>query len=254
MTQMIVTDLDKTLLRSDSYISEHTISVLKKCQSKGIKIAFATARSTQSASRFLDQFTPDIFIGYGGALALAGDKIIHRFDIPADISFQLISECLQAPEISSILAINESVALTNTRSELNMTDSSHYKYFDFSQKNNLSYLKISLIAADQGIVEHIASNYPICDLLRYSGEDLYRIANRNAVKWNAVKAVAEHLYINTDTIVAFGDDKNDFEMIENCGIGIAVDNAISEVKAVANYVCESNDNDGVARWIERHIL
>jgi len=254
MLKMIITDLDKTLLRSDSYISEYTISTLKKCQSKGIKVAFATARSTQSSSRFIDQFAPDIFIGYGGALALHGDEVIHRFDIPADISFKLINECLQTPEISSILAINESVALTGNCSELNMTDSSHYKYFDFTQKNNLSYMKISLIATNPDVVERIALNYPMCDLLRYTGEDLYRFANRNAVKWSAVKAVAKHYNISTDTIVAFGDDKNDLEMIQNSGIGVAVENAIDEVKAVAKYICETNDNDGVANWIEKHIL
>jgi len=72
--KMIITDLDETLLTSDKRISEHTISVLEKCRLKGIKIVFATARSTQSASKMLEQFMPDIFIGYGGALVLANKK------------------------------------------------------------------------------------------------------------------------------------------------------------------------------------
>ena len=66
MIQVIVTDLDNTLLRSDQLISERTIDVLKRCQARGIAVVFATARSTPSASRMLEQFTPDIFIGYGG--------------------------------------------------------------------------------------------------------------------------------------------------------------------------------------------
>jgi len=51
MIKMIITDLDNTLLRSDKTISEYTIDVLKKCQSKGIKVAFATARSEQASLR-----------------------------------------------------------------------------------------------------------------------------------------------------------------------------------------------------------
>lgn len=75
--KMIVTDLDNTLLRSDKSISKYTISIFSKCQKKGIKVVFATARSKQAAARFLDMFMPDVFIGYGGALALSGDEVIN---------------------------------------------------------------------------------------------------------------------------------------------------------------------------------
>ncbi len=253
MIKMIVTDLDNTLLRGDKSISEYTISTLMKYQDKGIKIAFATARSTQAASRFLDQFTPDVFIGYGGAVSYAGEEIISRFDIPADISSQLINECLQEPEISYVHAINESVAYTN-RINSSDTDSFHYKYFDFSSNNNISYLKISLVTSNSHVVERIASNYPMLDVLRYTGENLYRFANGNAVKWNAIKAVSDYYNISTDMVVAFGDDINDLEMIKNCGVGVAVENAIEKVKSVANYICDINDNDGVAKWLEERIL
>ncbi len=253
MIKMIITDLDNTLLRGDKSISEYTISTLMKHQEKGIKIAFATARSTQAASKFLDQFTPDIFIGYGGAVSFAGEEMISRFDIPADISSQLINKCLQEHEISYVHAINESIAYTN-RIDSSDTDSSHYKYVDFSLIDNISYLKISLVTSNPHVVERIASDYPMLDMLRYTGENLFRFANRNAVKWNAVKAVAEYYNINTDMVVAFGDDINDLEMIRNCGVGVAVKNAIKEVKSVAKYICDINDNDGVAKWLEEHVL
>jgi hydroxymethylpyrimidine pyrophosphatase-like HAD family hydrolase len=90
-------------------------------------------------------------------------------------------------------------------------------------------------------------------MLRYTGEDLYRFADRSAVKWNAVKAVAEHYCIYTGNIAAFGDDINDLEMIRNCGIGVAVENAVDEVKAAARYICDTNDSDGVAKWLEEHM-
>ena len=73
-------------------------------------------------------------------------------------------------------------------------------------------------------------------------------------KWNAIKAVSDFYNINTDMLVAFGDDKNDLEMIKNCGIGVAVKNALDEVKNVAKYICETNNNDGVAKWLEKNIL
>lgn len=250
---MIILDLDNTLLRSDKSISGYTISVLKACQAKGIKVAFATARSTQAASGFLALFTPDIFIGYGGALVLAGEEVINRFDIPADISSRLISECLQEPAITSILAVNETAAYAN-RITPSVTMVSHYQRVDFSRIDNISYLKISVVAANPGVVERIASHYPMLDLLRYSGEDLYRFANRKALKWNAIQAISEYYHMGTDTFMAFGDDIIDLEMIKNCGVGVAVGNAVDEVKAAANFICGTNDVDGVAKWLEEHVL
>ena len=253
MTKLIITDLDNTLLRHDKIISPYTHAILKKCQNKGMKVAFATARSTQAASRILEQFTPDIFIGYGGAISLAGEEVISRFSIPADVSARLIGRCLQEPDISHIHAINESVAYTN-RVDPAEPGSSHYMRVDFSLVKPISYLKISLVSSKPRVVERIASSFPMLDLLRYTGENLYRFADGNAVKWNAVKAVAQYFNTHTDTVVAFGDDRNDLDMIKYCGVGVAMENAIEEVKAVAKFQCDCNENDGVAKWLEEHIL
>ena len=55
-------------------------------------------------------------------------------------------------------------------------------------------------------------------------------------------------------IAAFGDDYNDVEMLRECGIGVAVANAIDEAKAAADYICGDCDDDGTARWLEEHVL
>ena len=254
MIEMIIADLDNTLLRSEKVLSEYTVAVLTQAQAAGIKVAFATARSERAAAKFLAQFSPDIFIGYGGALIQAGDEVIHRFDISAELSAQIIGESLRMPEVASVWAINESVALTNSQEDLGADGWSHYQHHDFSGENTAGYLKISLISASPDAVERIASHYPMCDMLRYSGEDLYRFAHRKAVKWNAVKIAAAHFGIETDKIAAFGDDTNDLEMIQNCGIGVAVENAVDAVRAVADHICGTNDKDGVAAWIEQHLL
>lgn len=250
MIKIIVVDLDDTLLRNDKTISDYTVSVLKRCQAIGIKIAYATARSLQAASTQIKRFVPDIFIGYDGALAMEGTKVIHRFEIPADMADRLIKECLNTPEVATIYAINESVALSNGPN----SETSHYQYTDFSGGHNFGYLKISVAACDSNAVKKIAAGFPMCDMLRYSGEDNYRFTNREAAKWKAVEAVAKHFHYNADAFVAFGDDHNDLEMIRKCGVGVAMGNAIDEVKAVADYVCDTNENDGLAKWLEEHLL
>jgi hydroxymethylpyrimidine pyrophosphatase-like HAD family hydrolase len=83
---------------------------------------------------------------------------------------------------------------------------------------------------------------------------LLMVMNKNARKQNAIKEIAKHFGLTLFEIAAFGDDYNDIEMLRECGFGVAVANAIDEVKAAANYVCGDCDNDGVAKWLEENLL
>jgi HAD superfamily hydrolase (TIGR01484 family) len=87
-----------------------------------------------------------------------------------------------------------------------------------------------------------------------SENEIYMIMNKTARKLNAVSVLAAHFEIPLADIAAFGDDYNDIEMLRECGVGVAVANAIDEAKAVADYICLTNEDDGVAKWIEENIL
>ncbi|MCL1786954.1 MAG: HAD family hydrolase [Defluviitaleaceae bacterium] len=254
MSKMLVLDLDNTLLKSDKTMSSFTIQTLQTCQAHGVKIAFATARSCKSSARILSLFMPDIFIGYGGALVVSGGETIHRADICADVSAALIQDCLAMPDISHIYAVNENTALTNDKKTMAAQDYTHYQYHDFARPPAQHFLKISIEAANPDVVYAIAGRYPMCDMARFTGENLYRFVNKNAVKWPAVQAVARHHGLNTGDFIAFGDDAIDLDMIKHCGTGVAMANAIDSVKAAADHICDSNDNDGVAKWLRQHLL
>ena len=81
-----------------------------------------------------------------------------------------------------------------------------------------------------------------------------QIMNRNATKWLGVKAMLDHLGVAPEEAVYFGDDFDDIEPIRRCGIGVAPANAIAEAKAAADHVVESNNENGVAKFIESVIL
>ena len=57
-----------------------------------------------------------------------------------------------------------------------------------------------------------------------------------------------------ERVAAFGDDYNDIDMLRACGVGVAVDNALPEVKAAADLLCADCDADGVAHWLETNVL
>ena len=73
--------------------------------------------------------------------------------------------------------------------------------------------------------------------------------DRKATKWNGVRKMLEAYGIGAAEAVFFGDDNDDIEPIRKCGCGVAVSNALDSVKAVADYITESNDEDGVARFL-----
>ena len=71
---------------------------------------------------------------------------------------------------------------------------------------------------------------------------------------SAIREVTKRLGIDTSEVAAFGDDYNDIEMIKAVGMGVAMGNAIKEVKAIAKYIALSNDEDGAARFVADNIL
>ena len=127
-------------------------------------------------------------------------------------------------------------------------------HVDFSKGLDCDAYKITVEIEQETTANRIASDFPTVDVIPFSGEGWYRFADKNADKWHGVKALAVNLGLKFADIAAFGDDHNDVEMLRNCGIGVAVANAIDEVKATADYVCDANDNDGVAKWLEENVL
>ena len=87
-----------------------------------------------------------------------------------------------------------------------------------------------------------------------ANDNLVQIMNRKATKWNGIQLMLQACNIAPEQAVYFGDDNDDIESLKQCGTGVAVVNAIDAVKEAADVVVESNDEDGVAKWIERSIL
>lgn len=80
------------------------------------------------------------------------------------------------------------------------------------------------------------------------------LLSKQANKGTAVKALAEHLGLNRDEVMTLGDQANDLAMIEYAGTGVAMGNAIDEIKAASQFVTRTNLEDGVALTIQKFVL
>jgi hydroxymethylpyrimidine pyrophosphatase-like HAD family hydrolase len=83
---------------------------------------------------------------------------------------------------------------------------------------------------------------------------LMQIMHKDASKSKAVTALADYWGIKQSETVAFGDDVNDTDLLTHAGTGVAMGNAVGSVKTAADFGCEDNDNDGMAKWLESNVL
>lgn len=249
----IVLDLDGTILHGDKTISDYTRLVLKKCKEKGIRIVVATARSEKAAEKYTKAICPDTIISNGGSLVKSKENTIFECKLSAKTADAIINELTRQTGFISISAETEKGYYV-TWEKADSEDYSHAVHYDFSIPLSQDVYKITAELSSSKGLSQIEAKYSECKMIPFSDGMWYRFAHKSATKMNAINKMAEFYDINRENIVAFGDDYNDIEMICKCGIGVAMKNGIDEVKEIADYICESNDNDGGAKWIERFLL
>jgi len=249
--KMIVTDLDGTLLREDKTISERTKAILAQCRLKGHKVVYATGRGSSSKILAPSEMF-DGFIRMNGATAYIGDTHIHNRLIPID----KVRGLLIAADAANIKIAAESgeVHYANFNvGELWPWLQRHYEPADFTRLD-IEIEKIYAIAETPKVTElinkHLSDELYLC----ISRDNLAMVMHSDAVKSKAAAALAEHWNIKRHEIAAFGDDSNDIDLLKYCGVGVAMGNALDEVKAAAAHICDTNDNDGVAKWLEENVL
>jgi len=251
--RMIALDLDRTFLRTDKSISDYSISVLNRCREKGIKVAIATARSEKAAENYTKQIRPDVVVSNGGARVRCGEKAIWDCMLSSETTEGIVSSAARENSCVNItVETREGYYVTWEKSD--SPDYEHAVHCDFSDPFRREAYKITLEFRERLAAYRIAKLYPECSMTPFSDEKWYRFAHSEATKMNGVRHAAEYFGLKTEQIAAFGDDLSDKDMIEGCGIGVAMGNAIDAVKAAADAVCLTNDEDGVARWIEENIL
>ena len=252
-TKMILTDLDHTLLRSDGSISEYTKQILKKCQNCGIPIVIATARYWIGAERYIKEIQPDYEITTDGTLIHQRGKQVYSCNMDTEIANQIIRDLMERnPKTEITVAAGRQVFWNSLH--ISESEKLHKAVFnDYSKPLDCQINKFVAELPDSATAEEIA-NKNNCRLQSYRGENWYAFLPEKSGKIQAIHELAKILNISLNDIVSFGDDLNDMEMLQICGTGVAVSNAVKEVKDVADCVTLSNDEDGVAVWIEKNIL
>lgn len=252
--QVLLFDLDGTLLRNDKTISERTLQVLKKCREKGILIGVSTSRGEKNSLRFIEELCPDILIASGGALVSYNGEYIYKAEFSVEETQNMIAlarEICGADCEITIDTLHEHY--WNYKIDPNIADASwgvsiYTDYKDFAQKS----LKICVEIFESEKAAKLSECLPDCDCAKFIDGDWYKLTKKTATKEYAILRLCEACDISVENIIAFGDDLVDIGMLQLCGKGIAMGNAVDEVKDVADTVIGTNDEDGIAKWLEEY--
>ena len=247
--KMIVTDLDGTLLKDDKSISTYTENVIRKLRNRGILFVVATARPIRAVKTFLPWVNYDAAIFHNGAVVMDHEALLKKFGIKD--SGKLINAILNDNPNYKIAAESNDVMYSNFNAGEIWPGIDYIKTSDFRELEH-SYAEKVIVDAHTAEEMNRLKKYMTDDLYLLPSENrIITIHNIQSTKMNGIKTLAERYGISLNQIVAFGDDYNDIDMLSSCGIGVAVENALPEVKKAAREITESNEQDGVAKWLEQ---
>lgn len=251
---MILFDLDGTLLTSGNIVSSITADVIKNCKLKGYRIGFITARSRSKKNIFLLEGLPYDFIAfYNGAEIYTEKHLIESNVLPYKQAMWILKRLNEDFSDIVIDVHLEPWNFSNASGNICHMESGTRKVCNLNDLPRYDVQRIRLESED--LMSIPLQNYMTNESTFYYttyGDAI--IVHKNANKEYVTKWASDFFNIPPTQMIAFGDDVNDINMIKIVGTGVAMGNAIPSLKKIANYVTETNDNNGIAIWINEHLF
>jgi Cof subfamily protein (haloacid dehalogenase superfamily) len=268
MYKAVFLDLDGTLLRTDHTVSEQTKLTIKKIMTKGIPVILVSARP-------LDAILP-----------IARDLGVLDYPVVSLNGGYIVEGVGETPIFEAMIDPATTARVTEESRPFQVTIAYYLKREWFAEMND------SWVQHEQKIMDVKVQVAPFADLIRdwsarnigpnkmmvmsnpariapteahlksifdtrlniYTSKPTYlEVMNPLASKANALRILIERMNIDRTEIIAIGDNFNDKEMIQFAGMGVAMGNAPDEIKEIADYVSDTNNNDGVRKALEKFL-
>ncbi len=267
MIKAIFIDIDGTLLNSKREITTNTKVAIEKCIKKGIKVILASGRSRAITLEYQQLAgTSPYMISSNGADVYDIEKDLEIYSTPLDketvneifnfsqknnykinfnYNFELVMNKMFYPDEKDNVKTEEEIYNIIEKEKIVqcvVANKDIAKMIEFKQylKKNLFGVKIENESKRLKDFSLEQKGYYFCDVI-----------NLETSKGRAVKKLCEYLELENNEIIAMGDGENDVSMFEITDNSVAMENATAEVKKKANYITDSNDEDGVAKVLKK---
>jgi Cof subfamily protein (haloacid dehalogenase superfamily) len=265
MYKAVFLDMDGTLLRSDHSVSDETIQTIQALTGKGVAVILVSARPFNAVLptfRHIGLPASAPVITLNGSYIVENDTPVFQTMIPLETTVRVTEEVrpfkatityyLQREWFSEIKdawtdheqKITDIPIQTGPIGSLvkdwQLRKTAPNKMMVMGEPDNIAHIQKHLRSLYNGRL----NIYP-------SKETYLEVMDSRGSKSNAVKYISERLGLAPAEIIAMGDNYNDVEMIQFAGVGVAMGNAPDDIKAVADYVTDTNNNDGVRKAMEK---
>ncbi|WP_027308981.1 Cof-type HAD-IIB family hydrolase [Caloramator sp. ALD01] len=282
--KLIVSDLDGTLLNSKHEISKENVKALRTAKENGYEVAIATGRIYTDVLNILKKadIEAHIISGNGSTVHTIEGKKIKSWSIPKDelkaaihwlidnnFFLQLLTDknVYLHYDFENTIKEDYKLAKSNnpkiTKEYIDITMNLIFSQYGIKYFNNidelldsdLEFCCISSMSFDENKLnygrEYVKNFKGLSSVISHKYN--FELVSKDASKGNALEYLAKHLNISLNDVIAFGDNFNDVSMFKKAGISVAMGNAENEVKRMCRFVTLTNNEDGVANFIYRHL-
>ena len=265
--KLLALDMDGTTLNSEKKITPKTANAISELSRRGVAVVLSTGRGL---AEIADYKTELKFMHYG--ILISGGMVYDFFNskpvtthpLDTEIMLQLVDSAESEGAMIQLLTENDS--LVREENILNMKDFGMEIYQDmyyrncvrcddfkkFIRENPGKVLKFNIYHRSTESREKNFKRFQEFDLgIAYAEKTALEISPKNISKASGLKELCKFLKIDLSETVAVGDAENDTEILQTAGFSVAMGNASEKIKKIADFVTADNDNDGVAKVIEK---
>ena len=285
MYKLIAIDLDGTMLNQYGAVTENTKKAIKKIQEKGTEVIIVSGRPIDSIKTIAKEIQSEkYFISGNGAILydIKKQEIIYENTLKKSKVLDIIKICEENSIFYTIYTEKEIISkslnfnvLYYNKENLNKDEENktHINLmediYDYIRNREEKIIKFTICDNNQAIFNSIMrklkeiEEIEVLDVSHMSRKTIKQgteefaieyyyteISAQNVDKWSALEILMGKTGIKREEIVTIGDNINDKKMIENAGLGIAMQNGSPEVRKIAKYIAPDNNDDGVAKVLE----
>lgn len=258
----IVSDMDDTLLNDECRLTPYTIDVLRRCTERGIRVIPASGRAMDSLRSYLKQLNTGCpAIGCNGAQIIAPDlSLMSAQEFDAELAREI---CAFMEENNFYVQVYKDPYFYYA-AECDIAN--QYKKSSGMEGRAVGDLQKFLTFPTPKVLgvnhpEEVTRVLPIAEE-RFAGRVAFSVSKPyfleaeppEVSKGNALRQLSGLIGLVPERTLVFGDSLNDLSMLAYTPNSVAVENGRPEVKAAARYICRPNHEDGVAHFIEEHVL
>lgn len=270
--KLIVIDIDGTLLDSDGYLPEENKQAIQQANEADIKIVLCTGRPFQSTKHFMEELDlfqeDDMVITNNGGLIQKSKKgeIIHeiRFNRDEILDIYKLAQKLKMPvnfiDLDYIYEPSYPAGSKSIYTGGNVPRENALKFVDLDINNLAEDFEVNQIIISRpseeldAIIPKIPESYYEKYKIYKSLSFILEFLPKDVDKGNSLDIIRKILDLEKDEVMSIGDQENDLSLIKKAGFGVAMGNAVEEVKQVADYITKSNDENGLAYAIKKFVL